>query len=305
MVKHPFGAMRYFPKLGNLTGCHTVLTDMPIGNLLNDFRKWLDGEEAATFKTEEQQPKPRRALEEFLVSIAREIETVMQREMFTPPGGPTYIPREYLVFLSREDDTEWQGDKREGLQRGLFHVLSERAQELVGKQDLQTKTFAVELRVDGTLEKGKFRVQPVWDSSAPKTEVKPRRKLEPVVEQPVNSLPTVVDAEADATIVRPRNALFAVEYALNGVTETVKFFQPAISIGRGSKDFPVDLRLKDDLEISRRQATLTRDAEGNFTLLCEGRNPVEVEGNEILQGASAPVGPGQAFKIGTYELKIV
>ena len=87
---------------------------MPIGNLLNDFRKWLDGEEAATFKTEEQQPKPRRALEEFLVSIAREIETVMQREMFTPPGGPTYIPREYLVFLSREDDTEWQGDKREG-----------------------------------------------------------------------------------------------------------------------------------------------------------------------------------------------
>ena len=277
---------------------------MPIGNLLNDFRKWLDGEEAATFKTEEQQPKPRRALEEFLVSIAREIETVMQREMFTPPGGPTYIPREYLVFLSREDDTEWQGDKREGLQRGLFHVLSERAQELVGKQDLQTKTFAVELRVDGTLEKGKFRVQPVWDSSAPKTEVKPRRKLEPVVAEPVNSLPTMVDPEAEATIVRPRNALFAVEYTLNGVTETAKFFQPAISIGRGSKDFPVDLRLKDDLEISRRQATLTRDGEGNFTLLCEGRNPVEIEGSEILQGASAPVVPGQAFKIGTYELKI-
>ena len=69
--------------------------------------------------------------------------------------------------------------------------------------------------------------------------------------------------------------------------------------------FRSDLRLKDDLEISRRQATLTRDGEGHFTLLCEGRNPVEVEGNEILQGASAPVVPGQAFKIGTYELKIV
>ncbi|NOT59152.1 MAG: hypothetical protein HOP19_02885, partial [Acidobacteria bacterium] len=166
-----------------------------------------------------------------------------QREMFTPPGGPTYIPREYLVFLSREDDSEWQGDKREGLQRGLFHVLSERAQELVGKQDLQTKTFAVELRVDGTLEKGKFRVQPVWDSSAPKTEVKPRRKIEPV-QEPLNSLPTMVDeATAEATIVRPRNALFALEFTINGVTETMKFFQPAISIGRGSKDFPVDLRL--------------------------------------------------------------
>ena len=280
---------------------------MAISNLLNDFRKWLDGEEAATFKSEEQ-PKPRRALEEFLVSIAREIETVMQREMFTPPGGPTYIPREYLVFLSREDDGEWQGDKREGLQRGLFHVLTERAQELVGKQELQTKTFAVELRIDGTLEKGKFRVQPVWDSSAPKTEVKPRRKLEPAappINEALNAQAAVLDEESEATIVRSRHALFAVEYTINGVTETIKFFQPAISIGRGSKDFPVDLRLKDDLEISRKQATLTRDAAGAFTLICEGRNPIEVDDDELLQGASATVAPGQSFKIGAYDMKIV
>ena len=138
---------------------------MSITNLLSDFRRWLDGDEAAAYAPDA--PKPRRELEEFLVSIAREIEVVMQREMFTPPGGPTYIPREYLVFLSRDDDTQWQGDKREGLQRGLFHVLSERAKELVGDKEVQTKTFAVELRVDGTLEKGKFRVQPVWDTSAP------------------------------------------------------------------------------------------------------------------------------------------
>ena len=279
---------------------------MAIANLLNEFRKWLDGEEAATFKSEEQ-PKPRRALEEFLVSIAREIEVVMQREMFTPPGGPTYIPREYLVFLSREDDGEWQGDKREGLQRGLFHVLSERAQELVGKQELQTKTFAVELRIDGTLEKGKFRVQPVWDSSAPKTEVKPRRQLEPltpVPSAPLNAQATMLDEESEATVVRPRLALFTVEYTIHGTTETVKFFQPAISIGRGSKDFPVDLRLKDDLEISRKQATLKRDETGQFTLICEGRNPIEIDGDELLQGASAAVVPGQPFKIGAYDMKI-
>lgn len=274
---------------------------MSIANLLSEFRRWLDGEEAATFAPEP--PKPRRELEEFLVHIAREIEAVMQREMFTPPGGPTYIPREYLVFLSREDDLQWQGDKREGLQRGLFHVLSERAKELVGDMNVQTKTFAVELRVDGTLEKGKFRVQPVWDTSSPKTEVRPRRKLDPT--PAVTALETVAD-ENEATIVRPRAPLFALEYAQAGeAVQTAKFYLSKIIIGRGSKDFPVDLKLEGDLEISRKQATLERQEDGSFTLTCEGRNPLEVEGQEILQGESQAVMAGQAFKIGNYELKVV
>lgn len=275
---------------------------MGIANLLSDFRRWLDGDEAATYVPEA--PKPRRELEEFLVSIAREIEVVMQREMFTPPGGPTYIPREYLVFLSREDDGQWQGDKREGLQRGLFHVLSERAKELVGDLDVQTKTFAVELRVDGTLEKGKFRVQPVWDSSSPKTEVRPRKKIEapPVVEE----LAETVREDNEATIVRPRAPLFALEFSLSGAAaQTAKFYTPKITIGRGSKDFPVDLRLDGDLEISRKQATLARQDDGTFTLTCEGRNPLEIGGQEVLQGESQPVEVGQSFKIGNYELKIV
>jgi hypothetical protein len=275
---------------------------MSITNLLSDFRRWLDGEEAATFNPEP--PKPRRELEEFLVNIAREIETVMQREMFTPPGGPTYIPREYLVFLSRDDDVQWQGDKREGLQRGLFHVLSERAKELVGDMDVQTKTFAVELRVDGTLDKGKFRVQPVWDTSSPKTEVRPRRKSDPAPVA-VADIETLAD-DNEATIVRPRAPLFSLEYAQHGETvQTSKFYLPKISIGRGSKDFPVDLKLEGDLEISRKQATLERREDGSFTVTCDGRNPLEVAGQEVPQGESQPVAAGQTFKIGNYELKIV
>ena len=77
---------------------------MGLTSLLSDFRKWLDGEDAASLTPE--QPRARREWEEFLVSVAREVEVVMQREMFTPPGGPTYIPREYLVFLSKEDDAQ-------------------------------------------------------------------------------------------------------------------------------------------------------------------------------------------------------
>src|SRR4026208_293203 len=155
--------------------------------LLESIRKWIDGEtgedlleaadehakprrvweevlvkiarevEAATWRAE-----PRRVWEEFLVKIAREVEAAMQREMFTPPGGPTYIPREYIVYLSADDDKDWQGEKRRGLEQGLFHVLSERARELSGQTQLAVKSFAVELRVDGTLNKGVCGVQAGW-----------------------------------------------------------------------------------------------------------------------------------------------
>src|SRR6185436_11009599 len=144
--------------------------------LLDSIRKWIDGEQGEDLlEAADEHSKPRRIWEEFLVKIAREVEAVMQREMFTPPGGPTYIPREYVVYLSAEDDKDWQGDKRRGLEQGLFHVLSERAKELSGSTPLAAKSFAVELRVDGTLEKGQFRVQGVWDETeSGHTAVNPR-----------------------------------------------------------------------------------------------------------------------------------
>jgi hypothetical protein len=93
---------------------------MRLHNWLESLRKWIDGEEDLD---EQGQPRARSKWDDFLVSIAREVEETMQRERFTPPGGPTYVPREYVVFLNPEDDSEWQGEKREGLERGLHHVL--------------------------------------------------------------------------------------------------------------------------------------------------------------------------------------
>src|SRR2546421_10018441 len=135
-------------------------------SLIESIRRWIDGESTDDILEEvDEQAQPGRAAEEFLVRVAREVEAVMQREMFTPPGGPTYIPREYIVYLSNDDDKEWQGDKRRGLEQGLFHVLSDRARELAGSVQLQTKSFAIELRADGTLSKNEFPGQPVWDET--------------------------------------------------------------------------------------------------------------------------------------------
>ena len=149
-------------------------------SVLDKVRRWIDGDTAETVLEQaarDAQVKPRSQAEEFIVKIAREIEGVMQRELVPLPQGTTIIPSEYLIFLSEEDDKEWQGVKRRGLEQGLYHILAERAMEIAGKKKLETKSFVLEIRVDGTLEKGEIRIQHSWeDTSTGKTGVLARPK---------------------------------------------------------------------------------------------------------------------------------
>ena len=295
--------------------------------LLESIRKWIDGEQGEDLlESADEHSKPRRIWEEFLVKIAREVEAVMQREMFTPPGGLTYIPREYVVYLSAEDDKDWQGDKRRGLEQGLFHVLSERARELSGSNQLAAKSFAVELRVDGTLEKGQFRVQAVWDETeSGHTQVNARvgASSPAPVAQPsgVNLSDTIReradgsrgDTEADGegalgeqTVVRPRiTTLYSVEVWKDGVRESVvPISKPEITIGRGSRSITVDLPLRGDPEISRVHATLTRENDGRYYLLAKGRNPTIVAGRELPREERTEVQPDQKIAICNFVLRI-
>jgi hypothetical protein len=149
-------------------------------SVLDKVRKWIDGETSELVLEEaarDAQVKPRSIAEEFIVKIAREVEGVMQREIVPLPQGTAIIPTEYTIFLSDADDKEWQGVKRRGLEQGLYHILAERAKEIAGKKKLETKSFAVQLRIDGTLEKGEVRVQHSWeDSNANKTSILSRPK---------------------------------------------------------------------------------------------------------------------------------
>lgn len=149
-------------------------------SVLDKVRRWIDGETAELVleqAAKDAQVKPRSQAEEFIVKIARAVESVMQSEMLPLPQGTTIIPTEYTIFLSNDDDKDWQGVKRRGLEQGLYHILAERAKEIAGKKKLETKSFVIELRVDGTLEKGNVRVQHSWeDSSSGKTGVLARPK---------------------------------------------------------------------------------------------------------------------------------
>ncbi len=161
-------------------------------SVLDKVRRWIDGESAELVLEEaarDAQIKPRSKAEEFIVKIARAVEEVMQNEMVPLPQGTTIIPTEYIIFLSEDDDKEWQGAKRRGLEQGLYHVLAERAKEIAGKKKLETQSFAVELRVDGTLEKEDIRVQHSWDDpSSNKTGILARKK--PQAKTPIPPRPT-------------------------------------------------------------------------------------------------------------------
>ena len=312
-------------------------------SVLDKVRHWIDGESAELVLEEaarDAQIKPRSLAEAFIVKIAKAVEEVMQNELVPLPQGTAIIPTEYIIFLSEQDDKEWQGVKRRGLEQGLYHILAERAKEIAGKKKLETQSFSVELRVDGTLEKGEVRVQHSWDEdSSNKTSVLSRPKNLPSPQstaqqnQPILQSPSFVtqastnsnqhpqtvqnaphqqhsdfqseDAE-EMTHVQKRQApeLYRLEIWREGVRQTVMpISQNEISIGRGSKSQPVDVSLSGDPEISRRHLRLIF-SNGNFSIVNEGRNPAMVNNFELSVGQKIPVSAGVPIAVCSYLLRI-
>jgi len=282
-------------------------------SIIDSIRRWIDGEVSDDPLAEvDEKARPRRIWEDFLVKVAREVESVMQREMFTPPGGPTYIPPEYVVYLSNDDDKEWQGEKRRGLEQGLYYVLSERARELSGQTQLATKQFAVELRVDGTLEKGQFRVQPVWESNEQgghtMVTARPAELTSTAAAEPEEHSEGVTgELESDVTRVaaRPPAALYSVEVWRNGQRQSVEpVYKQEVTIGRGSKSVTVDIIMKGDPEVSRSHATLELDNTGRYWFTPKGRNPTFVGGREVPREERVEVLPDQKIDIASFTLRI-
>jgi hypothetical protein len=306
-------------------------------SVLDKVRNWIDGESAETVLEEaarNAQIQPRSRAEAFIVKIAKAVEEVMQNELVPLPQGTAIIPTEYAIFLSETDDKDWQGVKRKGLEQGLYHILAERAKEIAGKKKLETQSFAVELRVDGTLEPGDVRVQHSWDdASSNKTSVlsRPKEMPKPYVQpqthnlppspnfvqnqssnayqppmQPVNAPPIETEGE-EMTHVQKRQApeLYRLEIWRGGVRQSVvPVFQNEISIGRGSKSKPVDIVLEGDPEISRRHLSLHTDGQGNFSLTSEGRNPAMINNYELQIGQRIQVSPGVPIAVCSYLLRI-
>jgi hypothetical protein len=315
--------------------------------VLDKVRQWIDGESSERILEEaarDAQVKPRSKAEEFIVKIARAVESVMQAEMVPLPQGTTIIPSEYTIFLSNEDDKEWQGAKRKGLEQGLYHILAERAKEIAGKKKLETRSFVIELRIDGTLNHGDIRVQHSWEDSAsnktgvlsrkgmpgPAEPQKPTGRTDPNLKtrtvpsaelprpaaaappfsQPANIRQAVLippDEAEEMTRVNKRHPeLYRLEIWRNGARQNVvPIFQKQVVIGRGSKSKPVDIPLSGDVEISRRHLTLVTDGNGAFWAVNEGKNPAAIDNYDLPAGQQVPVTPGVPLNICSYMLRIL
>src|ERR1044071_6855613 len=202
------------------------------------------------------------------------------------------------------DDILEEVDEQAQPRRASEEFLVKIARELAGSVQLQTKSFAIELRVDGTLNKNEFRVQPVWDETEAghtMVTVRPATSAGTTTEAPPASSevePTTVGADtegADITVVRPRVVeLYSIELWREGVRQSVvPITKPEITIGRGSKSVSVDLPLKGDPEISRVHATLTLDDQGRYWLTAKGRNPTLVSGREVPREQRSVVEPDE------------
>ncbi|MFZ1699605.1 MAG: FhaA domain-containing protein [Pyrinomonadaceae bacterium] len=316
-------------------------------SILDKVRRWIDGETSELVleqAAKDAQIKPRSKAEEFIVKIARSVEKVMQDEMVPLPQGTTIIPSEYTIFLSSEDDKEWQGAKRKGLEQGLYHILAERAKEIAGRKKLETRSFVIELRIDGTLDQGEIRIQHGWeDPNTNKTGVLARPKNMPTLPTPLAQRPPALptdpiiksptarpaqfqtpEAQAlsgspiqqavpippeegeEMTHVNSRHPeLYKLEIWRAGVRQNVvPIFQKEIMIGRGSKSKPVDIPLVGDVEVSRRHLTLATDGAGNFWAVNEGKNAPTINNYELPAGQRVTVTIGIPLNICTYMLRI-
>lgn len=311
--------------------------------ILERVRRWIDGESSELVLEEaarDAQIKPRSKAEEFIVKIAREVESVMQNELVPLPQGTTIIPCEYTIFLSETDDREWRGIKRKGLEQGLYHILAERAREIAGKRKLETRSFVIELRIDGTLNKGDVRVQHSWeDSTANKTGVLARPKppaaapsqkapspapTDPNLKAPGpkpaqfptpsryedavigQAVPLKTEDSEEMTQVNSRRVeLYKLEVWRSGVRQNVvPIYQREIVIGRGSKSKPVDIPLNGDVEVSRRHLLLGIDDGGNFWAINEGKNPASVNNFDLPAGQRFKIEPGVPINICSYMLRV-
>jgi len=291
--------------------------------ILEKVRQWIDGETTEQGLEEaarNAQVRPHSEAEAFIVRIARTIEDIMQREMVTLPQGSVILPTEYLIFLGTDDDAAWQGVKRRGLEKGLLHILTERAQELAGGRPLESSQISITLKKDPTLESGDFKVVQGWadasgqqptellgrkdvDTASPESGVPEPISEEVEVTREISGLSQSLDFEADIAK-RPIES-YRLEIWHDGALQNeVPVYKEHLIIGRGSRSRPVDIALVGDIEISRHHLHLHSDANGRFTLVHEGRNPTVVNGTILRPGDSVDVQPGIRIEVCSYLLVI-
>ncbi|MBC7797397.1 MAG: FHA domain-containing protein [Pyrinomonadaceae bacterium] len=270
---------------------------------IETLRRWVDGAESADPMDEISRSLPyRRNSEEFMVKIAKSIESVLQDELFVPPKGPALVPVQFIVFLNPVDNQIWRGSKRNSLEKALCEIIYNRALEMCEPVSLSVNEIEVCLREDRTLQQPSFRVLAVWDFdkelSSPNKEYTMPREEKTVFDQnvfaPVNQTPFMIS-----------KLPFIIEIWRNGQQKAqLNLRKTEISIGRGSSSTIVDVPLIEEPKVSRLHAILRVDDANKFWLTANGVNSTMTNGKLVQQGETVSINHDETMQICSYTLKL-
>jgi hypothetical protein len=219
------------------------------------------------------------------VELARKLAKEMDAYK-TVSVSRTYVPNEYIVFLSRDDRKQFEGYEPALLDELSAHLLEHAARENLALLTRPKVTFETDRR----LRMGEFGIQ--------------ARLVKP----PATERDEAAQGDLGATMVysAARPAESAGEAAPEEKVETRALLQmngktfvidrPRTVIGRSSRcDFVVD-----DPNVSRRHAELQRRGADWYVVDLDSTNGVVVNGKPVR---SAALAPGDEIALGTARLR--
>ncbi len=254
---------------------------------------WIDDEKYVprTFRNKSRS-------DEFAEKIMSALEDEMVNQKFGFQSDKIYLPTKYSIRISCEDSREFVGRKREVLV-GELNRFVERCLRMLSIET--NRNIFVELFSSAELEKGEININHKWEES-----YQPKISFNSKTDFAEDTIVAPAFWEDEETVVSKRlKQLYCVNILHRGVWQnSFPVFQPEITIGRGSSSFPVDLKLKNDLEISRQHAILAYQPDDLLSLSIVGQNPVKIGENFVSAGQTANLNWEDNFQIGNYVLNV-
>jgi len=274
-----------------------------LAGFLEELRHWVDEDG----KKIQEHERDLNSSERFLRAVAQELEASLMEEMFAPPGLPLCVPKEFNIFFDPETDSHWAGNKRTALEQALNRALMEKVRDLAGDSEIESAAPVVVLRVDGTLKKDQIRIKASWDQTRPGNTVVTSSRSETEYDPDATHvyLPGE-NPDGDATqIVDSGTPLYRLEiWRANVLESVVPVSTNVITVGRGARTVPVNVRLHDP-NVSRQHAIIEREADGSMWVTHLGQNPTVVGSRSSNRGERVRIAQGESINICAFSLRIV
>jgi hypothetical protein len=220
------------------------------------------------------------------VELARKLAKEMD-EHRTVSVSRTYVPNEYLIWLSTEDRERYEGVEREVIEELGAYLLEHARRERVA----MISRPVIEFRTDDQLSLGEFGIQARTvklggDGSNPPEQADHGHTA---VYSTSDRLQAPLEQERAA---RAGRAVLVAEGKRHAVAAG------GATIGRSRE---CDIVLQDS-NVSRRHAEIKPDPQGRWAIADLGStNGVRVNGRSVPAGPPQPLGPGDHVTIGTVD----